>query len=94
MNCDPRKPQPLPGDAECGAAPAGRPNDEAISLRAYEKFRARGCVSGDPVDDWAEAERELLAERRKPRTSRGEADKGDELRPRPLALCFEAGDGI
>lgn len=86
----PKRPETPP----CGADLSARPSEEAITLRAYERFRARGCVSGDPVDDWAEAEQELLAERRKPRPSREEADQRDELRPRPLAMCFEAGDGI
>lgn len=33
-----------------------------IERRAYEKFVARGFVHGFDVDDWIEAERELLAE--------------------------------
>ena len=33
-----------------------------IERRAYEKFVARGYVHGYDVDDWYQAERELLAE--------------------------------
>ena len=33
-----------------------------IERRAYEKFVARGYVHGYDVDDWFQAERELLAE--------------------------------
>lgn len=33
-----------------------------IERRAYEKFVARGSVHGYDVDDWYQAERELLAE--------------------------------
>jgi hypothetical protein len=35
---------------------------EAIALRAYQKFLARGCQHGNDWADWFEAERELKAE--------------------------------
>jgi hypothetical protein len=36
--------------------------DEAIARRAYEKFLARGSVHGFDQEDWAAANRELMAE--------------------------------
>jgi hypothetical protein len=35
----------------------------AIAKRAYQKFEARGSVHGFDREDWAAANRELLAER-------------------------------
>jgi hypothetical protein len=41
---------------------------EAIALRAYQAFLKRGCIHGLDLDDWLEAERELLKEyKTKPR---------------------------
>jgi len=39
------------------------PNDlrERIAKRAYELYVERGCRPGCDVEDWADAERELLA---------------------------------
>jgi DUF2934 family protein len=31
-----------------------------ISRRAYQIFQARGGVNGSPLDDWLEAERQLM----------------------------------
>ncbi len=47
-----------------GAAKAGSNSDietniEAIRLRAYELFLARGATHGDDLADWLNAEREL-----------------------------------
>lgn len=39
-----------------------RPDPEAIRLRAYELWNARGCADGYAEDDWLQAERELLDE--------------------------------
>jgi hypothetical protein len=39
-----------------------RPSEEAIRVRAFEKFRARNGGPGDPVTDWVEAEREIREE--------------------------------
>jgi hypothetical protein len=36
---------------------------EEIELRAYFKYRERGCTEGCDVDDWLAAEQEILAER-------------------------------
>jgi hypothetical protein len=35
---------------------------ERIAQRAYEKWMKRGCPHGTDVQDWIEAERELVAE--------------------------------
>ena len=40
------------------------PNEDAIRLRAYERFVARGEGAGDALTDWLEAERELRGEPR------------------------------
>jgi hypothetical protein len=50
------------------AAPAARksnsakkhPTREEIQLRAYEIFLSRNGASGNPLEDWVQAERELL----------------------------------
>src|SRR5262245_1581291 len=34
--------------------------NERIAQRAYENFVERGCIDGHDLDDWFEAERELL----------------------------------
>jgi hypothetical protein len=36
--------------------------DQRIALRAYELFEARGCVDGFDLQDWLQAEREILGE--------------------------------
>ena len=33
-----------------------------ISLRAYELYEARGCVDGFDIQDWLQAEREIVGE--------------------------------
>lgn len=44
-------------DAE---SPRRDPITEAIARRAYELFLARGAQPGRDLDDWLQAERELL----------------------------------
>jgi hypothetical protein len=44
-----------------------RPSHEDIALRAYQIFLERGGAPGNPLDDWTRAERELLANKTKPR---------------------------
>jgi len=39
------------------------PPEEEIRKRAYELYRQRERESGGPVDDWLEAEAELLLQR-------------------------------
>jgi S-adenosylmethionine synthetase len=38
------------------------PSHEEISARAYSLFEARGAGHGDDLNDWLEAEHELLQE--------------------------------
>ena len=42
----------------------GSTSSDAIAKRAYEKYVARGGAHGSDQEDWAEAERELIAESR------------------------------
>jgi hypothetical protein len=44
-----------------------RPSHEDIALRAYQIFLERNGAPGNPLDDWTRAERELLANKTKPR---------------------------
>jgi Protein of unknown function (DUF2934) len=56
-----------PQEAEArrpGMNDASAPTDEAIAIRAYELYCARGYVDGNDLDDWLEAERSLRAEPR------------------------------
>ena len=39
---------------------AGGPTDEQIRARAYAIFQERGCQPGHEMDDWLQAEYELL----------------------------------
>ncbi|TKS60617.1 MAG: hypothetical protein EWM72_01167 [Nitrospira sp.] len=41
------------------------PTPEEIERRAYDIFLARGGTGGNAVDDWLQAERELLQEKGK-----------------------------
>ncbi len=40
----------------------GRPTEEEISARAFELYLRRGSVPGHEMDDWLQAEAELVAE--------------------------------
>jgi Protein of unknown function (DUF2934) len=44
-----------------------KPTQEDIATRAYHIYLERGCTPGDPVQDWLQAEQELLAPAKKPR---------------------------
>lgn len=48
----------IPDDAVTEA-----PTHEEIAARAFELFEERGSADGSAVDDWIEAERQLLVER-------------------------------
>lgn len=51
-------------------APAGAElTHDAIAVRAYELYVARGCADGCDVDDWLQAERDLGS----PEVARGES---------------------
>jgi hypothetical protein len=51
------------------------PRCEEIRLRAYEIYLERGALSGNELDDWLQAEREL--ERAMPAKAQGLAIKGE-----------------
>lgn len=36
------------------------PTDEQIRLRAYQLYESRGCQNGNAMDDWLQAEYELI----------------------------------
>ena len=52
----PESPAALPAAATATSAPA----PELIARRAYALFQARGGDHGNDVEDWLEAERELI----------------------------------
>ena len=58
-----------------GQPPRRDPIAEAIACRAYELYLARGAQHGRDLDDWLEAERELLD------AARAERVTGTNLRP-------------
>ncbi|HTW66487.1 MAG TPA: DUF2934 domain-containing protein [Bryobacteraceae bacterium] len=45
------------------------PDHEEIARRAYELWCERGCLHGNPQEDWYRAERELLADVGSPRAA-------------------------
>ena len=62
---------------------AGRPSQDAIGRRAYELYLQRGSVAGHELDDWLQAEAELIAgaaDAEAP-SSGQEADAGRSSRP-------------
>jgi hypothetical protein len=44
------------------ASGATKPSRERVAMRAYEKWMQRGCVHGYDLQDWVEAEKELMEE--------------------------------
>lgn len=53
---------------------ATHPQHGEIAVRAYEFFLQRGCTHGRDLDDWLQAERELLATSPKRAPRRRKAD--------------------
>ena len=41
-------------------AARNQPTQEEIALRAYHIYLERGCVPGNELEDWIEAERQLV----------------------------------
>ena len=68
-------------------APNGGAITDRVALRAYELFLARGSEHGRDIDDWLEAEREILSGRQARVASAGAPGVGDpaggEVRRRP-----------
>jgi hypothetical protein len=52
-------------------APENLPLEEQIRRRAYELYIRRGKQSGAELDDWLQAEEEILMAREQSRTQRG-----------------------
>jgi hypothetical protein len=50
-------------EAGTGSNEAEKVLREEIELRAYFKYRERGCADGCATDDWLAAEQEILADR-------------------------------
>ncbi len=46
--------------------PKSSPTPEQIQQRAYEIYLERSGAPGNPLEDWVQAERELLQKSRKP----------------------------
>jgi len=49
-----------PKKSRKAAAPSAKPSYQEIALRAYHIYLERGSTLGDPMQDWLQAERELL----------------------------------
>lgn len=45
--------------SESAKPPRPEPSPEAIAVRAYELYLARGGADGSDLDDWLQAERDL-----------------------------------
>jgi hypothetical protein len=63
--------------------PADREVQKAVSLRAYEIYQSRGCANGCDMDDWLQAENEVLAaltEPEAPDRTAGSAQAASEIR--------------
>jgi hypothetical protein len=56
-----------------GDGPGAHPNEAAIAKRAYEISLQRGSAPGHEIDDWLQAEAELLAAQATPETTPAEA---------------------
>ena len=62
--------------------PADREVQEAVSLRAYEIYQSRGCANGCDMDDWLQAENEILGaltEPKAPDLAAGSAQAAAEI---------------
>jgi hypothetical protein len=60
-----------------------RPSEEAIAKRAYELYLQRGSTPGYELDNWLEAEAQLIAESNEQRRTEttGQADVGEGAVP-------------
>jgi len=64
------KTRPAPSAARPAPSPTVNlaPDEDAIRRRAYEIFMARGANGGSPLEDWLQAEREIVTGRRRTKT--------------------------
>lgn len=58
------RPSPAPQKMQ---TPNYKPTQEEIALRAYQIYLQRGGAPGNELQDWIQAERQLLEENEKPR---------------------------
>ena len=66
MNAQTKNDQPdVQTDMAAPSSPGDLPREE-IARRAYALYHERGCCDGCDVDDWLQAEAEVLAARAKP----------------------------
>jgi hypothetical protein len=56
----PRDDEPYAQPALLGLSPLPLPSRDEIAFAAYHRYLARGCAPGHDLEDWLEAERELL----------------------------------
>ena len=59
----------VPSENKRTAAPVSIDLQGEIRRRAYELYEQRGCVHGFEQEDWAQAEREVLARQNKQHTA-------------------------
>jgi hypothetical protein len=46
-------------ETEVMAQPNGRPSEDEVRVRAYQRYLERGGTHGNDLEDWVEAEKEL-----------------------------------
>jgi hypothetical protein len=46
-------------ETELTGQPNGRPSEDDVRVRAYQRYLERGSTHGNDVEDWVEAEKEL-----------------------------------
>jgi len=44
---------------EVTGRPNGRPSEDEVRVRAYQRYLERGATPGNDLEDWVEAEKEL-----------------------------------
>jgi len=65
MAAKPKSREPLPRKPKSATSA-----EEEIRLRAYELYEQRGKIEGHALDDWLQAEAEILRKRGEPRNVR------------------------
>ena len=46
-------------EPDVAGGPNGKPTDDDVRVRAYQRYLERGATPGNDFDDWVEAEKEL-----------------------------------
>jgi hypothetical protein len=76
-----------PAPRKARTSKSATPSAEQIQMRAYEIFLERDGAPGNALEDWIQAERELLAKPVKakaPRSTNGRAGNGRATRAKTL----------